>query len=216
MSKTFNSCLPRICRYKNTFKGDRAGYTLTLCRLKYYTAKFTRIPYNKRMILAVDVSYKDDAAIVGGVLFHDWVDDKPAKELLISCSVPGNYLPGQFYRRELPCIAALLEHIADPLDAILIDGYVYLGRSREPGLGKHLRDMLDNDVVVIGVAKTPFKDTPKSCELLRGKSRTPLYVTAEGMSLEQAKLLVRNMHGKDRIPTLLKRADRICRQAAAA
>ena len=167
------------------------------------------------MILAVDVTYHKDAAIVGGVLFYDWTDAEPLKELVISCSVPDNYMPGQFYRRELPCIAALLEQVPETLDFILIDGYVHLGSSREPGLGKHLRDMLEQKVAVIGVAKTAYKDTPKSCEVLRGKSRNPLYVTADGITQDRAVFLIRNMHGNDRIPTLLKHVDRLCRSVAA-
>lgn len=168
------------------------------------------------MILAVDVAYREDTALVGGVLFRDWTDENPVQELLISCSVPDNYMPGQFYRRELPCIAALLEHVTGPLDCIIIDGFVYLGRSQEPGLGKHLRELLDTSIAVIGVAKSPFKGTPESCLLLRGKSRKPLYVTADGISVEQAKFLVKSMHGQDRLPTLLKRVDRLCRTAVSA
>jgi deoxyribonuclease V len=167
------------------------------------------------MILTVDVAYQKDAAIVGGILFRDWTDEKPLKELVISCSIPDNYMPGQFYRRELPCIAALLEQVPEALDCILIDGYVHLGRAREPGLGKHLRDMLEQKVAVIGVAKTAYKDTPKSCEVLRGKSRNPLYVTADGIKQDRAAFLIKNMHGQDRIPTLLKYVDSLCRAAAA-
>ena len=166
------------------------------------------------MILAVDVAYHKEAAIVGGVLFRDWNDEKPLKELVISCKVPDNYIPGQLYRRELPCIAALLEHVSEVLDCIIIDGFVYLGKAKNPGLGKHLGDMLEQKVAVIGVAKTTFKDTPKSCEVLRGKSRKPLYVTADGVSEDRAKFLIKSMHGKDRIPTLLKYVDRLCREVA--
>jgi deoxyribonuclease V len=166
------------------------------------------------MILAVDVAYHKEAAIVGGVLFRDWTDEKALKELVISCAVPDNYMPGQFYRRELPCIAALLEQVPEALDCILIDGFVYLGRDKEPGLGKHLRDMLEQKVAVIGVAKTPFRNTPKSCEVLRGKSRKPLYVTADGIKEDRAKFLIKSMHGQDRIPALLKYVDRLCRASA--
>ena len=166
------------------------------------------------MILAVDVAYHKEAALVGGVLFRDWSDEKPLRELLISCEVPDNYTPGQFCRRELPCIAALLEQVSEPLDYILIDGFVYLGRNKDPGLGKHLHDMLEQGVAVLGVAKTPFKDTPKSCEVLRGKSLKPLYVTAAGIQEDRAKFFIKNMHGKTRIPTLLKYVDRLCRSVS--
>ena len=166
------------------------------------------------MILAIDVAYGDKEAIVAGVLFSDWPDAKPARELVISCAVPDSYLPGQFYRRELPCIAALMQHVAQPIDFIVIDGFVYLGRNKEPGLGKHLRDILEQKVVVIGVAKNPYRDTPESCKVLRGKSQKPLYVTADGISPERAKFLVTIMHGKGRIPTMLRYVDRLCKGAA--
>ena len=167
------------------------------------------------MILAVDVAYQTETAIAGGILFRNWTDESPVKEFLVPCAVPDNYTPGQFYRRELPCIALLLPQVPEVPDCIIIDGYVYLGRARKPGLGKHLRNMLEQEVAVIGVAKTPFRDTPKSCEILRGKSRKPLYVTADGIREDMARFLIKSMHGKGRIPTLLQYVDRLCRRAAA-
>ena len=166
------------------------------------------------MILAVDVAYKKESAIAAGVLFRNWTDEESLKEFVISCAIPDNYIPGRFYLRELPCIAALLQKVPDPFDCIVIDGFVYLGRARKPGLGKHLHVMLEQKVAVIGVAKTPFRNTPESCEVLRGKSRNPLYITAEGIDEERAKLLIRKMHGKARIPTLLNYVDRLCRKSA--
>ena len=165
------------------------------------------------MILAVDVDYHDQEAIVAGVLFHDWTDEKSSQEYLISCEVPDDYMPGYFFRRELPCIAELLSHINTELECIVIDGFVHLGVDMEPGFGMHLWDMLEQKVVVIGVAKSPFKNTPKTCELRRGKSKKPLYVTATGIKQERAKLLIRNMHGEDRLPTMLKLVDRLCKGA---
>jgi len=167
------------------------------------------------MILAVDVAYQNDTALVGGILFRDWSDPKPLEELVIPCKVEDNYIPGMFYRRELPCIASLLQHVSDKPDCIIIDGFVYLGRAKTPGLGKHLYDMLEQKVAVIGVAKTPFKDTPLSCEVLRGSSKKPLYVTAAGIKEKTAKSHVQSMHGHGRIPTLLKYVDRLCHTAAA-
>ena len=166
------------------------------------------------MILAVDVAYHKNTATAGGILFRDWADPASLQELVVPCMTEDNYIPGQFYRKELPCIATLLAHISDEPDCIIIDGFVYLGRAKEPGLGKHLYDMLEQKVAVIGVAKTPYKDTPKSCEVLRGSSGKPLYITAVGMEEEAAKFLVKSMHGQGRIPTLLKYVDRLCRQNA--
>jgi deoxyribonuclease V len=166
------------------------------------------------MILAVDVAYAKEAAVAGGVLFRDWTDEKPLKEFVVSCAIPDKYIPGRFYLRELPCIAALLQQVSDPLDFIVIDGFVYLGSAGRPGLGKHLRDMLEQKVAVIGVAKTPFRDTPQICEVLRGKSRKPLYISADGIDGERAKFLIRSMHGMARIPALLSCVDRLCRAYA--
>ena len=164
------------------------------------------------MILAVDVSYRGNEAIVAGVLFRDWADEKPLREFLISCNVPSSYMPGKFYRRELPCIAELLTHINTELECIIIDGFVHLGKDRDPGLGMHLWDMLEQKIVVIGVAKSPFKNTPEACELRRGKSKKPLFVTAQGVKLDRAKLLIQKMHGNDRIPALIKHTDRLCKK----
>ena len=165
------------------------------------------------MILAVDVSYRNSEAVVGAVLFRDWLDENPVQEFVISCPIPSDYIPGQFFRRELPCITAMLEHVAQPLDFIVIDGFVYLGKEKKPGLGKHLRDSVNNKVVVIGVAKRPYLNTPKSTEVLRGRSRRPLYITADGISPKRAKSLIRNMHGRNRIPTLLRYVDQLCKSA---
>jgi deoxyribonuclease V len=168
------------------------------------------------MILAVDVAYRKETALVGAVLFRDWADAIPLKEFVLSCKVPDNYRPGLFYRRELPCITALLEKISAKPDCIIVDGFVYLGRAKYPGLGKHLYDLLAQKVAVIGVAKTPYRDTPASCRVLRGSSKKPLYVTAAGIEEASAKSLIKNMHGRNRIPTLLKYVDRLCQAAVAA
>ena len=64
---------------------------------------------------------------------------------------------------------------------------------------------------MIGVAKRSFKDTPEQCELFSGDSTKPLFVTAVGMTLGEAKAHIASMHGEHRIPTLLKRVDQLCR-----
>lgn len=166
------------------------------------------------MVLAVDVSYRSREAVVGGILFRDWRAGKPDEELVITCPIAAAYIPGKFFRRELPCISALLAQISRSVDCIVIDGFVWLGRERKPGLGKHLRDSLNGRVAIIGVAKRAYKETPESTEVLRGRSRRPLYVTADGVPEEEARSMVKNMHGRDRIPTLLQHVHRLCTEAA--
>jgi deoxyribonuclease V len=168
------------------------------------------------MILAVDVDYREGRAWVAGILFRDWGDAQAAAERVVACEVAGDYRPGEFFRRELPCIECLLRKIGQPVDCIVVDGYVYLGSERRPGLGKHLFDAVGQRIPVIGVAKTAFRDTPAATAVFRGQSTRPLYVTAAGVSDELARQRIRSMHGGHRMPTLLQRADRRCRQAATA
>ena len=167
------------------------------------------------MILAVDVHYHEDRARVAGILFQDWSAARSAAEQVLECEAAGGYRPGEFFRRELPCIERLLKEIDKPIDCIVVDGFVYLGGERRAGLGKYLFDALNAQVPVIGVAKTPFRDTPETTQVFRGRSKRPLYVTAAGISDERARECILTMHGEHRIPTLLQRVDRLCRQASA-
>ncbi|MDC7224994.1 MAG: endonuclease V [Spirochaetales bacterium] len=163
------------------------------------------------MILAIDVQYDGDTALAGGVLFESWTQEKADKTVLKSLAGIEPYEPGSFYKRELPCLLALVEEVRDRIDTIVVDGFVTLGKEHNKGLGKHLYQALNGEIVVIGVAKRPFKETPPNCELHRGLGEKPLYVTAAGIGLEEAKAHIASMHGKFRNPTLLKLADQLCR-----
>lgn len=88
---------------------------------------------------------------------------------------------------------------------------LWLGEERKPGLGARLWDALGGRVPVIGVAKSRYQGTRVETELLRGASRRPLFITVLGVPLDEAKMLIGRMNGKHRIPTLLKRADQLCR-----
>jgi deoxyribonuclease V len=168
------------------------------------------------MIVAVDVHYGVDHATAAGVAFHAWADATAALEIVVPCKAePAAYEPGEFYKRELPHILAILAEARDreTIDTVVIDGYVTLGAGR-PGLGARLRDALGANVRIIGVAKTPFHGNDEAEAVTRGQSRRPLYVTAAGMDVTQAAELVRTMHGAHRIPTLLQRADQLSRHSA--
>ena len=69
---------------------------------------------------------------------------------------------------------------------IVIDGYVYLDGNKKAGLGKHLYDALQERSIVIGVAKSGFKDIPGETEIFRGGSKRALYVTSAGISETEA------------------------------
>ena len=167
------------------------------------------------MIVAIDVYYQDEKAIVAAILFHFWDAPKAAEEWVIETKIDcvAEYEPGQFYKRELPCILSLLETLKQFPDIIVIDGYVTLGQDEKPGLGKRLYEAIDGKAIVIGVAKTRFQDTPESTEVYRGDSKRPLYVTAIGIELSKAKGFIQDMHGEHRIPVLLKQVDRLTKSA---
>lgn len=166
------------------------------------------------MILSVDVYYSDAVAFIAGITFDEWTDEHE-RGIFTSVLTPvDDYLPGEFYRRELPCILKLLAEHAIAPETIVIDGFVYLDGKRQPGLGRFLYDALNGKVAVVGVAKRPFRGIPPECGLLRGRSRTPLYITSAGIPLELAQASVRSMHGNHRLPTLLRKTDQICRQCS--
>lgn len=165
------------------------------------------------MIACLDVDYRATGAVAACVGFLDWTDAVPAFEVALPIDRVEPYEPGQFYRRELPCLLALLECVAQPLDVLVVDGYVWLGDETRPGLGAHLHQALGGSTPVVGVAKTRYEGATAVEEVLRGRSRQPLYVGAVGMDRVEAADRVRSMHGPDRIPTLLKRVDRLARDS---
>jgi deoxyribonuclease V len=118
------------------------------------------------------------------------------------------YQPGEFYRRELPAIRAVLAG-AGKLALLVVDGYVDLDAEGRPGLGAHAH--AEFGVPVIGVAKTRFRTASHAVEVRRGRSARPLLVTAAGMPAAEAATLVRRMAGPFRIPDALRRADALAR-----
>lgn len=164
------------------------------------------------MIAAFDVHYFGNrSASAAAVLFHDYKDAVPAAEYTRIVSGVADYLPGHFYRRELPCILALLDLFNEAPDEMVIDGYVMLGD--RPGLGQHLFESLHGAIPVIGVAKSKFKGS-SGAEVLRGRSTKPLYITSAGMDIRKASEKIRIMHGPYRVPDLLRHADLLARMKA--
>jgi deoxyribonuclease V len=172
------------------------------------------------MLVCVDVDYRDDATVAGCVLFRSWADDSPTEQLLAFEGQAKPYLPGQFYLRELPPIVAVLGQVKVQLEAIIVDGYVWLDQGRT-GLGAHLYSQLENKVPVIGVAKNPWqghvyhadKNERRAIEVSRGGSKRPLYVTSVGTDVQLAARNVAAMHGSFRIPTLLSAVNTLVRSA---
>jgi deoxyribonuclease V len=119
------------------------------------------------------------------------------------------YRPGEFYRRELPPLRAVLDGLSE-LGLLVVDGYADLDPSGRPGLGAHAQ--AEFGIPVIGVAKSRFRTATHAVPVERGSSVRPLFITAAGMPAADAADLVRRMAGRYRLPDALRRADNLARQ----
>lgn len=165
------------------------------------------------MIIAIDVHYAKNNATIAGVTFNSCKDEQEIQVYISHIEGVEDYVSGEFYRRELPCILHLLnEHSLTP-ELIIVDGFVTLSNNKK-GLGEYLFDALDGEVPIIGVAKNSFSGLSKDAEIYRGESKKPLYISSKGLALQKAKEKVQLMSGSYRIPYLLKKADSSCRKAA--
>ena len=164
------------------------------------------------VIACTDVHYTNTRAIAACILFHDWSDAHPDLAITERVDNPAPYEPGRFYLRELPALLSVISKLTVRRpEVIIIDGYVWLGDWDHPGLGAHLHQALGETAAVIGVAKNPFRPGPAIQPVKRGASVRPLYVSAAGMDLSEAAAWIVELHGEFRVPTLLKRVDRLCR-----
>jgi len=167
--------------------------------------------YDQEMFACVDTHYTDNYSRTALLWFESWIDSKPSSELVhehIGLQEP--YVPGEFFRRELPCIVEAVESYFLDIETIVIDGHVWLDQNQNKGLGAILHDALGSSTNIIGVAKNRFH-TDCGIDVFRGVSKKPLIVTAAGMSNAEAAGIVIRMHGQHRVPTLLKRADFLSR-----
>ena len=164
------------------------------------------------MIYILDVQYNGDLnGLVACIGIKDWNDTSASYSKTHFIEQIEPYQSGSFYKRELPCLLEALKDL-DDIEYVVIDGYVWLGEESRNGLGMYLYNALDKAVPIIGVAKNPFPKTPKRCEILRGESQKPLFVTSIGIDLEESKQYIQNMYGRYRIPKILKEVDSLCRR----
>jgi deoxyribonuclease V len=163
---------------------------------------------------AVDVYYlPTGAARAAAVLASDPLFTHVTAEVAVLLEQAAPYAPGEFFRRELPAIRAVLARVPHP-GLLIIDGYVDLDSDGRMGLGAHAHAAFG--VPVIGVAKSPFAAATHAVKVLRGNSGRPLYVTAAGVPAAEAADLVRRLPGRFRLPDPLRRADALSRGAPAA
>lgn len=165
------------------------------------------------MLIALDVHYEGLQACAAGVLFEFWDSPQCREEVVCELTEVAAYEPGEFYLRELPCLLEVLERVdLESVEAVIVDGYVWLDGQGRPGLGAHLYEALDEAVPVVGVAKNIFGNAESfAISVLRGESERPLWVTAVGTEAETAAAHLREMHGPHRFPTILRAVDSLCR-----
>jgi deoxyribonuclease V len=164
------------------------------------------------MLIATDVHYlSDDRARAAALVFHDWTSATAVAEYTEEVTGFAPYRPGEFFRRELPCLLAVLRRALaqHAVEIVIVDGYVDVAQG--PGLGRYLRDALPQTAVV-GVAKNRYVKAP-AVEVIRGHAR-PLFVSAVGIDVDDAAQGVGRMHGPYRLPTLLVRTDHLARAIA--
>ena len=109
------------------------------------------------MIIAIDVHYRENVAKTVSIEFDDWLAEKPSATHILKIPVAAEYIPGQFYKRELPCILEILK-LSDlsKVTAIIVDGYVVLDDEEKNGLGGYLYEELRQQIPIVGVAKRSF------------------------------------------------------------
>jgi len=158
---------------------------------------------------AVDVHYlRTGGARAAAVLAADAVFAHVLAERTAVIPEVLPYQPGEFYRRELPPLRAVLAGVSG-LGLLVVDGYADLDPGGRPGLGAHAH--AEFGVPVIGVAKSRFRTATHAVPVVRGSSTRPLFVTAAGMPAADAADLVRRMAGRYRLPDALRRADTLAR-----
>ena len=169
--------------------------------------------FDARTVGAVDVHYGDqEQARAALVVCRDLNFSTVISEHVEKIAHASPYEAGALYKRELPCIRAVLT-LGPTLELLLIDGYATLDPHGRPGLGAHAAEVIG--IPVIGIAKTPFRGATHAIEVIRGAATRPLYVTtAGGLTAADAATIVTEMAGTNRLPTALVRVDSLARGRA--
>lgn len=163
------------------------------------------------MKLFIAVHWEGTQAIAAAVGFEAW-DAAEATKTYRSRIVHAETVErGQPDLRAVHCVMQLLvEHRLAP-ELLLIEGFVHLDAADRPGVGQHLFQALGGKVPVVGVSKKGLVGLPAQCEVMREDEAPPLFITSIGVDIGAAKARVRSMHGRKRVPTLMKLAARLAK-----
>ena len=160
------------------------------------------------MKLAVVLHREGEFAYAAAVAFEAWESPEPTHTFLSRVAEREKAVRGELDLRDVPCILQLLREHALAPELIVIDGFVHLDTHETPGPGWHLHHALGGQVAVLGVSKSTTSGLPAQFEVMREEETRPLIVTCIGIDLGAAKARLRAMHGRKRVPTLLKLAAR--------
>ncbi len=163
------------------------------------------------MKLVVAVHVEGARAVAAAVAFEAWDASEATKTYLSHIAHVEKPERGALDLRELPCVMQLLrEHQLTP-ELIVIEGFVHLDGDDTPGLGRHLFQALGEQVAVVGVSKKRLPGLSAQYEVEREEESPPLVVTSAGIDIGAAKVRLRSMHGRKRVPTLMKLAARLAK-----
>ena len=81
----------------------------------------------------MDVHYIQDSAVAAGILFNRVDCDQTLLEKSIKIENIQPYESGSFYKRELPCLTALIDSLDNKPTILIVDGYVYLNNDYKHG-----------------------------------------------------------------------------------
>ena len=162
--------------------------------------------------LSTDVAYDNGTGYGIGVVFDGFNDSKPSDVIEVIVPDVGEYIPGEFYKRDLKVLTAIYEEYKqrfkkNPL-VVFVDAYVDLGDKK--GCGRYFAESIDDEAIVVGIAKNEYKPATEAGvaePVLRGSSTKSLFVTSTIIPKEDAGTLVKMLHGENRHPTLIKKTD---------
>lgn len=208
------------CRFDEMMRDD------FIATYEDWSENNARLYDGERLMVAFDVAYAADAAYGVAVGFRDWSDATPLfiehvrRPYALGEFEDIRYIPGEFWRRELPILQMLIERTQkySGFRIYLVDAYAWLDPFGRRALGAILwQEVMKRQGVVIGVAKNEYKVADNlgykvfphtECERVqRCGSKKPLFVTAAGADPRVAAKAIQNMHGPHRHPTLIKWAD---------
>ena len=167
------------------------------------------------MKLAMHVHFEGEGAVVAAVAFDAWDAPEASKTWTTRIAQAPKAVRGEPDLREVPCLLQLLGEQGLKPEVILFDGFVFVDAQETPGPGRHLHDGLGGLVPVIGISKKGRPGLSAQYEVAREEETPPLVITSVGVDLGAAKARVRAMHGRKRVPTLMKLVARLAKNADA-